>query len=156
MCLGFAQKENVVAQTMRGMLHERGFRWSENERAECIQFNILGGWAEYARLLGTIRPRRLMEKWQTTIPRMGILRACANPQVEAIEFLGEREVTALATTTGTLIANGVATHNTRLGVRYSAPAGEHDDCVCALALAWRCFERKALSYDTSLDWIGVE
>lgn len=45
---------------------------------------------------------------------------------------------------------------TRLGVRYSAPPGEHDDCVCALALAWRCFERKALSYNTSLDWIGVE
>lgn len=25
----------------------------------------------------------------------------------------------------------------RLGVRYSAPDGLHDDCVCALALAWR-------------------
>ena len=26
--------------------------------------------------------------------------------------------------------------NTRTGVRYSAPEGQHDDCVCALALAW--------------------
>jgi len=26
---------------------------------------------------------------------------------------------------------------TRTGVRYSAPDGLHDDCVCALALAWR-------------------
>lgn len=26
---------------------------------------------------------------------------------------------------------------TRTGVRYSAPDGMHDDCVCALALAWR-------------------
>lgn len=26
---------------------------------------------------------------------------------------------------------------TRLGVRYAAPEGLHDDCVCALALAWR-------------------
>lgn len=26
---------------------------------------------------------------------------------------------------------------TRTGVRYAAPEGSHDDCVCALALAWR-------------------
>ncbi|MGH7189012.1 MAG: hypothetical protein ACREF0_07475 [Acetobacteraceae bacterium] len=26
---------------------------------------------------------------------------------------------------------------TRTGVRYAAPEGQHDDCVCALALAWR-------------------
>jgi hypothetical protein len=25
---------------------------------------------------------------------------------------------------------------TRSGVKYSAPAGLHDDCVCSLALAW--------------------
>ena len=45
---------------------------------------------------------------------------------------------------------------TRLGVRYSAPPGQHDDCVCALALAWACMQRKVQSYDYSLDWIGVE
>lgn len=32
---------------------------------------------------------------------------------------------------------------TRTGVRYSAPEGLHDDCVCALALAWRCFREQA-------------
>lgn len=29
------------------------------------------------------------------------------------------------------------------GVRYEAPAGEHDDCVDALALAWRCLTHRA-------------
>ncbi len=29
---------------------------------------------------------------------------------------------------------------TRSGVRYSAPTGLHDDCVCALALAWNQFQ----------------
>ena len=33
---------------------------------------------------------------------------------------------------------------TRTGVRYSAPEGMHDDCVCALALAWRCLEKGRL------------
>ena len=43
---------------------------------------------------------------------------------------------------------------TRLGIRYSAPPGMHDDCVCALALAWRCFDDRTRAYDQNLDWIG--
>ncbi len=45
---------------------------------------------------------------------------------------------------------------TRLGIRYSAPPGMHDDCVCALALAWRCFDNRALAYDRDLSWIGAD
>lgn len=30
---------------------------------------------------------------------------------------------------------------TRSGVRYSAPTGLHDDCVCALALAWNIWQK---------------
>ena len=33
---------------------------------------------------------------------------------------------------------------TRTGVKYSAPQGEHDDCVCALALAWKRFRKPAV------------
>ena len=32
---------------------------------------------------------------------------------------------------------------TKGGVKYSAPTGLHDDCVCALALAWRMFKSGA-------------
>lgn len=35
--------------------------------------------------------------------------------------------------------------HTRTGLRYSAPEGMHDDCVCALALAWDC-HRSAVSF----------
>lgn len=34
---------------------------------------------------------------------------------------------------------------TRTGVRYSAPAGLHDDAVCALAMAWSKFQTVSLS-----------
>jgi Terminase large subunit, T4likevirus-type, N-terminal len=44
---------------------------------------------------------------------------------------------------------------TRLGIRYSAPPGMHDDCVCALALAWRCFDDRKRNYDLDLSWIGA-
>jgi len=32
---------------------------------------------------------------------------------------------------------------TRTGVKYSAPAGLHDDCVCSLALAWHKYRNGA-------------
>ncbi len=45
---------------------------------------------------------------------------------------------------------------TRLGVRYEAAPGFHDDCCVALALAWRCFDNKERAYATNLDWIGAD
>lgn len=45
---------------------------------------------------------------------------------------------------------------TRTGVRYSAPAGLHDDCVCALALAVKCREMHPngalLLWGGDVDW----
>lgn len=41
---------------------------------------------------------------------------------------------------------------TRTGVTYSAPDGEHDDAVCALALAWHKFQTAAPSADGPSVW----
>jgi hypothetical protein len=38
--------------------------------------------------------------------------------------------------------------HTRTGIRYSAPEGLHDDCVCALALAWHGY--KNLHWDSAM------
>ena len=35
-----------------------------------------------------------------------------------------------------MVMNNIEYEYTRTGVKYSAPPGLHDDCVCALALAW--------------------
>ena len=43
----------------------------------------------------------------------------------------------------------------RLGVRYSAPAGAHDDAVCALALAWRWYTKQGLDVRKPLDNNGT-
>ena len=39
---------------------------------------------------------------------------------------------------------------TRQGVRYNAPSGMHDDCVMALALAWRQYQQKNISPESGL------
>jgi hypothetical protein len=36
---------------------------------------------------------------------------------------------------------------TNRGVKYSAPSGLHDDCVCSLALAWHRWQNVGLSYN---------
>ena len=39
---------------------------------------------------------------------------------------------------------------TRQGVRYNAPSGMHDDCVMALALAWRQYQDKRISPEAGI------
>jgi phage FluMu gp28-like protein len=41
---------------------------------------------------------------------------------------------------------------TRTGVRYSAPSGEHDDLVCALALAWHKWQTASTMSDGPSVW----
>jgi hypothetical protein len=41
---------------------------------------------------------------------------------------------------------------TRTGVRYSAPQGLHDDCVCSLALAWHKWQTASLASDGPSVW----
>jgi hypothetical protein len=41
---------------------------------------------------------------------------------------------------------------TRTGVRYSAPEGQHDDCVCALALAWHKWQTASVMGDGPSVW----
>lgn len=148
--LSFAQRDNAMAAEVRRCLRRFGFEWNESpmrQTADCLQFWINGGMPDLLRLLGMIRPKRLLEKFD--LARLGSLIPKDKVYVEAVEYLGEREVVALGTTTKTLVANGFASHN-------SAPSGLHDDCVCALALAWRCFDNKQVTYDTDLSWIGVD
>lgn len=42
---------------------------------------------------------------------------------------------------------------TRTGVKYSAPEGLHDDCVCALALAWHKYKTASTSGNISLSFV---
>lgn len=130
--LGFAQRENEVAHRSREILTRYGFSWSEG-RGAVIQFTINGGLPEYLRLLGLIRPARLLSKFANAT--FGRMEAIEQPTLVALECIGEYPVTALGTTTGTIVAEGIATHNSAFGVRYSAQEGFDDDCVMALALA---------------------
>jgi hypothetical protein len=128
--LTFSQRDNEMAKEVRSALIEFGFKWSENHgngsNGDVLAFGLTGRRHEFLRFLGQIRPHRLLPKFDCD--KLGILTKKEDVTLSSIEFIGEREVVALGTTTKTLIASGLASHN-------SAPEGFHDDCVCALALA---------------------
>lgn len=110
MMLGFSQKPNAMLSLVRDLLDQRGYRVTLAGDADSgvSHLSVLGGAPEVLRLLGSIRPRRLLSN----------LKPMSNGQfrgtpVEVLEkhFLGVRPVIGLATSTGTLIAEGFASHN---------------------------------------------
>jgi intein/homing endonuclease len=131
--IGFAQRENAVARVCREYLKKFNFDVAESKNGggthkDVFRIDITGRRDEVVRFLGQIRPKRLLDKFDAH--KLGTFTKKEKVKIIRIEYIGEREVIALGTSTHTFVAEGYATHN-------SAPEGLHDDCVCALALAVR-------------------
>lgn len=113
--LGFAQKAGVVLDTALRILDSWGFDYSlkdhGRERNGLRSVWLRGGRSEVLRLLGMARPQRLLAKLD--VESLGRLVAIGQPEIVSIESLGQGEVVALETTTGTLVAQGFAHHNCR-------------------------------------------
>jgi hypothetical protein len=111
--LSFAQKEGVVLDTSLRILNAWGFDCSVRnngpKRNGLRSVELRGGRAEVMRLLGMVRPQRLLAKLDVEL--LGRVTAIDSPAIVSIEPLGLGEVVALETTTGTLVAQGFAHHN---------------------------------------------
>ena len=113
--VGFGQKDGEVLEAYCEGLTERGFTFSRRAAKSGVVRILPNGEAPHVRLLGMLRPRRLMKKsrltwegkahWGRNTERAVILN---------IEDLGDGPVVAVQTTTKTLIAEGFLTHNSHL------------------------------------------
>lgn len=110
--LQVAQKEGAVLDLAVLLLKERGFDFSVHVApvSGVAHITIRGGLAEKLRLLGTLRPVRLLAKaqglWQSSR-----VEARTTRTVVAVEDVGVREVVAVQTSTRTFIAEGLLSHN---------------------------------------------
>lgn len=111
MMLGFTQRHNAMLELVEHELRERKFDYSmrvpEAEKG-VVHLSILGGLPEVLRFLGSVRPRRLLEN-MTPLDN-GQMRG-QPVELLSSEFVGDQWVTAVRTSTGTLIAEGFASHN---------------------------------------------
>jgi hypothetical protein len=111
---GFAQRDNVMAESVCAAMRDRGFDLTvdsaEGVNGDCKKYTVKGGRVENMRFLGSIRPKRLLEKFKPE--DLGILHKSGKVAVVKSEFIGDHPVIGLRTSTKTFICEGLASHNT--------------------------------------------
>jgi SPP1 gp7 family putative phage head morphogenesis protein len=118
----FAQRPGTVMDVAERLLKERNYWFRRGSQgASGVDVLLVSGLYDCLRLLGEIRPLRLLDKanaWlegrsayaHTGGPRRGLPHS-RGLLVESVEFVGEREVIAIGTSTQTLFAEGLFSHN---------------------------------------------
>lgn len=111
---GYAQKPNKMSETVENIMRKYGFDCRMNtEEGGTQKYRINGGRAEILRFLGSVRPPRLLGKFDGGL--LGQFNSMGNVAVTESEFIGEHEVVGLETSQKTFIAEGLASHNSEYG-----------------------------------------
>lgn len=113
--VGFAQRENAMSRMVEQICEAKGFQLSldasePSPNGPCNKYTLKGGRAKNMEFLGKIRPRRLLDKFDPSL--LGMMQKIGKVAVVKTEFIGEHPVIGLTTSTGTFVAEGLATHNT--------------------------------------------
>ena len=107
-----SQNPGSVLEQAERWLSTNGFDYQRDATKTCVRITIRGGLKEQMRLLMLARPQRLLRKFIEIVPQCSLYGRSHNAVgLVSKEYLGEHEVIALATTTKTFIAEGLASHN---------------------------------------------
>lgn len=114
-CVGYSQNVGPIEERAEAVFNALGvpLRGREEQRTKgvaCARRHIRGGPVVGMRLLGRIRPERLITDFTKVIEgksSRGLIRS----KVLGRERAGERDVIDITTTSGTFIANGFVVHN---------------------------------------------
>ena len=113
-----SQKEGFVLEEVRRQLTDRGFRFDDRETAGSARVLMhYGGFPEFLRFLGQVRPLRLLDKFQRSDLGRTTMRG-SYVQLKSARRLRATKVYDLTTSTGTFIAEGFAVHNCTPKIRY--------------------------------------
>lgn len=117
--LTVSQSHGETCDKIRDTLQSFGFKFAEYKRhpdngdKSSSSFVIRGGVGEQMRLLGSIRPQRLLSRFnELDLP--SINGSGVYESVEAVEPVGVREIAFMSTSSKTFIANGYAMHNSEI------------------------------------------
>ena len=124
--LGIGQNIGPTLDKIRRLLKDRDFDVAEDlsedprRTAEHYKLRINGGFPEIMRFLGSVRPERLLPKF---MPRFYGSRIYSNggaaiDRVVSVQRVEDGPVVALGTSTNTLVAEGLLSHNTKTGKFY--------------------------------------
>jgi hypothetical protein len=113
--LGFAQRDNAMAETFEHLAYELGydFRYTRTEPGGTRKYALSGGKAEVMQFLSEFRPPRLLASFDPD--NLGIMQCQKAVPIKEIIDIGTQPVIGLKTSTGTYVAEGFATHNSEYG-----------------------------------------
>jgi DNA adenine methylase len=110
--ISISQNPGIASNNLEKLLLKYDFDFSIRKQKKCWRFEIKGGIKEQLRLLMLVRPERLINNFINRIENVSIYgRQHGAVSLVSKEYLGEREVVALSTTTRTFVAEGLASHN---------------------------------------------
>lgn len=122
--VGFAQRENAMAEEFERIILAKGMSAHRHKAKEgTLKYSIRGGRSELLRLLGSVRPKRLLDIFDPN--KLGILHAKDTPEIVENEYMGDIPVVGIKTDTGTFICEGYASHN----------SGQRPSCEYFIGLA---------------------
>lgn len=117
----FAQRDNAMLAEVKRCLTVLGFEYQTYEyegygtNGDVVSLHLRGGRDEHMRFLGTVRPLRLLDKHKVelwgTVGRHDYNGDMEHPKVVCVTPVGKRQVMAIKTSTGTYVADGLASHN---------------------------------------------
>jgi hypothetical protein len=106
--LGFGQRSNAMLDEVQKYLEERGFDYLLQHGDDVYRL-LIRGRAEIMRFLGSVRPQRLLAGFRPAM--LGTMQRVGVATLVHKEFAGNQPVVALTTSTGTFVAEGLASHN---------------------------------------------
>lgn len=111
--IGIGQRQGPVFDEVQRLLRDRKFEFTVTggggTHGDVGNLRLTGGYAEVYRLLGTIRPMRLL-------PKLGYpeTRPLSVSRVHAVTPAGEQAVATMSTTSRTYLTEGYVSHNCQL------------------------------------------
>lgn len=114
--VGATQRIGNTLAYVLGLLNQKGFEQtnstpSRDKDSDCCHLRITGGVAERARFLGSIRPRRLLDKFTPELMGSAWSPKLGTTKVMSVTSLGDQEFVKLSTSEHTYILEGFAAHN---------------------------------------------
>jgi phage terminase large subunit-like protein len=109
--VGFAQKPGLVQDRFESAMKDRGYDLKIRCQNSGVMESKITGTYECLKLLGTLRPSRLLEKVPHWIDGIAANRGSSWIEVTSVRPRGVNEVVAIGTSAQTLFAEGFFSHN---------------------------------------------
>lgn len=144
----WGQNPGPVLDKVNQVLKDHHFAVSESSTRKCVTGYVRGGRHESLRLLQEVRPLRLIASLDPD--RWGAVRQAEVHEVVSVEEVGEREVIALGTSSGTFVAEGYGHHNCMIEFMHPAHDNAHFEAQDSSSSPGRSVTH-GKAYDTNRD-----